>query len=355
MGQKTNPNIFQLGKTNNWQSKYFEKKIAEYSIYSKKDLEIRNFIQNFFKNHGRIIHNCKLCYLERSLRIFVSYYLNLNILFFTYDNIPKIYTIEIKKYTKETLKRQKTSSRLLNLKSKTLNNQIKQIITKTGYKKKKKTVKVRMIDRLKKREFNKCNKLQDNFVKKFSESLTTFTLKKIKLIIHLKALNTNVDRMSKVGTKKFLKKKLVNLRKYSRAGFFQEGINILFNCATNKKSSKLLAKFLAIQLKNLKRHNFFLRFIKSALTLFNKNVLSKFKGIKVKIKGRLNGRPRAGNKIFKIGNDVSVLTVNSTIDYSEETAFTPNGTLGIKIWIQESSDQQKLCITNQNKLNIKKL
>ena len=332
MGQKTNPNIFQLGKTNNWQSKCFEKKIVEYSIYPKKDLEIRNFIQKFFKDHGKIVHHCKLCYLKKSLHIFVSYHLNLNTLPFAYDNIPQIYRIEKKK-----LKQQKISSQLLNIKSKTFNNQIKQIIIKKKYKKKK-IVKIQLIKPLEKNMFNKFSKLQDNFIQKFSESLSNFVLKKFKLIIQLKALNTNTDTTAMIKTKKFLKKKLVNLRKYNQTEFFQTGINILFTCATNEKSSKLLAQFIAIQLKNIKRHNFFLKFVKNALTLFNNNVLSKFKGIKIKIKGRLNGRPRARNQVFKIANDVSVLTINSAIDYSEETAFTPNGTLGIKVWIQESSN-----------------
>jgi hypothetical protein len=40
MGQKTNPNIFQINKKNNWKLKYFEKKITENSIYLKKNLEI---------------------------------------------------------------------------------------------------------------------------------------------------------------------------------------------------------------------------------------------------------------------------------------------------------------------------
>ena len=41
MGQKTNSNIFQIGKTNKWEYKCFEKKkITENSIYSKKNIEI---------------------------------------------------------------------------------------------------------------------------------------------------------------------------------------------------------------------------------------------------------------------------------------------------------------------------
>jgi ribosomal protein S3 len=335
MGQKTNPNIFQLGKTNNWQSKYFGKKITEHALYSRKDLEIRNFIQKFFRDHGRIVHYCKLCYLNKSLHIFVSYHLNLSSLSFTCDNIPKIYAIEAKKHAKKELKRQKIVSRLLNLKSKTFNNQIKQTIKKINYKK---TIVMQSLMKKKFDTSTKLSELPDNFIEKFSKSLTNFTLKKFKLIIHLKASNISKDPISKIKTKKFLKQKLVNLRKYKQTEFFKEGINVLFTCATQKKSSKLLAQFIAIQLKNLKRHNFFLKFVKSTLTLLKNNVLSTFKGIKIKIKGRLNSRPRARSQVFKIANDVSTLTINSTINYSEETAFTPNGTLGIKVWVHETSD-----------------
>lgn len=327
MGQKTNPNIFQLSKTNNWQSKCFEKKIAEYSIYPKKDVEIRNFIQKFFKDHGKIVHQCRLCYLEKSLHIFVSYYINLNIPNFAKNNIPTIYSTEKAKHAKKELKQRRTLLRFLDLKSKVLNNRLKQIMQKKNCFTKKKSVESEKPD--------KRNELSNNFMQKFSDSLINFTLKKLKLVIQLKALNVSLNMHTKIKTNKFLKKKLVNLRKYEQTEFFKTGINTLFTCAINNGSSKLLAQFIAIQLKNVKRHNFFFKFIKNALTLFSSNTFCKFKGIKIKIKGRLNGRPRARSQDFKIANDVSVLTIDSMIDYSEETAFTPNGTLGIKVWIHE--------------------
>ena len=105
----------------------------------------------------------------------------------------------------------------------------------------------------------------------------------------------------------------------------------MFNCAINKESSKLLAQFLSNELKRLKHHNFFIRFIQNTLKLFKNNLFSKFKGVKIEIKGRLNRHPRAKKKIIKIANSVSVLKIESIIDYSEKTVFTPNGTLGIKV------------------------
>lgn len=104
MGQKINPLIFQLTKTNNWQSKYLEKKVTEYSKYSKKDIEIRGFIQKFFENYNKIIHRCKICYFENSLHIFVSYYLNAKPLFLAYHSIPHADRHKIRKKSEEFVK-----------------------------------------------------------------------------------------------------------------------------------------------------------------------------------------------------------------------------------------------------------
>jgi ribosomal protein S3 len=103
---------------------------------------------------------------------------------------------------------------------------------------------------------------------------------------------------------------------------------------TNKKCAKLLGYFIITQLKTLgqfKRHTFFLNFIKDALKRFKHGKYSEFKGIKIKIKGRLNGRSRSKNKTFIIANKISLIRIDSVIDYSEQTAFTSNGTLGVKI------------------------
>lgn len=97
MGQKTNPKIFQLSKTSNWQSKCFEKKITDYSKYTKKDLEIRNFIEKFFKTRHRTVHQCKICYFEKSLHIFVSYHLSAKLPFLSFGGIPAPDRFEIRK------------------------------------------------------------------------------------------------------------------------------------------------------------------------------------------------------------------------------------------------------------------
>jgi ribosomal protein S3 len=61
-------------------------------------------------------------------------------------------------------------------------------------------------------------------------------------------------------------------------------------------------------LKNRKDIIFF-KILKTTLTLFSNKAFSKLKGIKIKVKGRLNGAPRARHKTIKIGN-VPVLTLS---------------------------------------------
>ena len=78
MGQIVNPNIFRLGKTKNWSSKYLAKKTSETSAYAFKDLEIRKFTDKFFRDNGLKVGDCKVNYsADGSLHLFVSYYLTI--------------------------------------------------------------------------------------------------------------------------------------------------------------------------------------------------------------------------------------------------------------------------------------
>ena len=74
MGQKTNPNIFRLGKIKEWKSRYIEKKTSESSTVIFRDLEIKKFIFLFFERHNLKIQNYHINYSESSLHVAVSYY-----------------------------------------------------------------------------------------------------------------------------------------------------------------------------------------------------------------------------------------------------------------------------------------
>ena len=381
MGQKTNPNIFRLGKTKNWNLRYFEKKLSEASIYSFKSIEIKKFIYKFFKDNKFIIHNCKINYIdENSIYIYLSYYLtfdskhDINLLnkkhnikfirkkkifnqknnnnkFFSslpaLSNKPKFKTNLKKKNSiiKNSIKNYKNYQELnYCFNTVPISLQKKNIVIANGIiKTEKNSLKIKRLKFLKNykkylfiKSYENAKTIETNkFLSNFFESIHLFVNKKINIFLTIQQLNKNLKQNIDIDKAKLLKKKLINFKKYDQNKFFKDGVNVIFTCATQQNSANLLAQFIAVQLQKIKRHNFFLKFIKATLLLFNKTNLSNIQGIKIKIKGRFNGAPRAKHKIITIGNGVPNLTINSKIDYSEETAYTSNGTFGVKVWIYE--------------------
>ena len=65
------------------------------------------------------------------------------------------------------------------------------------------------------------------------------------------------------------------------------------------------------------------------------NKLVKAKGVKIMIKGRFNGKRRSSKKTITINKHMPLMTLNSKIDSAQSTAYGPNGTFGVKLWINE--------------------
>jgi ribosomal protein S3 len=350
MGQKVNPIIFRLGKTTNWKQKYFEKRSTESAIYSFQDQEIKKFIDKFFKDNGLIVKNCVLHYLaENSIHIYISYYLTFKSTFLL-TKINKQQNIKLIK-SKKKIKRKKylgikkNVKNFINYQQLYYNISLSNYIKKKDYKKIKKVfqteqkmLKIRRMRLLKSYKqnlnINKYSKISrinlHSFLENLFKSLQLFLNKNLKIFLTIKQVNKNLKENLNSKKIKLVKKKLVNMKKYEKNDFFKEGVNILYTCSTEPNSANLLAEFISNQLQKLKRHNFFLKFIKSTLNIF------KSQNIKIKIKGRFNGSPRAKRKIINIGNGVPVLTLNSNIDYAEKTSFTANGTFGVKVWINKN-------------------
>jgi len=347
MGQKTNPNIFQLNKTESWDSKYIEKKSNDFYLHTAKDLEIKKFIDKFFKIYSLNVHSCKLNYCNSSLSIYVSYQQNVSSVSLVshINKIQKIKLIKKKNFT------QKISKKNYNNILKTIKNchNYENLNYKKNLLKKKivfnKNLKLKRIKNLKfykkylslKANKNIKNLIFNTFLNHLFDSLTLFYKKLVDITLILQPLNSNLYKKLTKKQHSTLKKKLVKLKKYQRHEFFKEGINSMFSSVNKENSAELISKFISTNLQKLKRHNFFIRFIKTILTMFVLDKeLSNVKGIKIKIKGRINGVPRAKNKMITIGN-MSLLTIESNISYSETTSYTPNGTVGVKVWVCEKS------------------
>jgi hypothetical protein len=149
------------------------------------------------------------------------------------------------------------------------------------------------------------------------------------IVINFSCTNKNLNFF-----KIYQKRNLILLQKFRRAPFFKEGIELLFHVTYNRNSAHLLAKFVSLQIKKIKRHKFYLSFLKKTLTVLLNSTLSKVQGIKIIVKGRLNGAPRAKHKIITIG-DVPTQRINANIDYSQTTSHNVNGSYGVKVWVIE--------------------
>lgn len=346
MGQKTNPNIFRLSKTGDWKSKYIEKKSTEFYQYTNKDVEIRKFLTKFFKDNGLTIHSCTLSHSNELLNLYITYQQNLDSVSFITD-INKTQNLKLLKRKERIVK---TYSHILkNIKNcyeyenlnykKELKINKQQLLYTKGALQMRRIKLIRYYKKyLQLKNHNKINNLKvNNFMTKLFEGISLFLDKNVKITLFLQPLNKSTQITLTKKQHNLLKKKLVSLRKYQRNEFFKEGVNLAFSCVNNNNSAGLISHFISTNFRKLKRHNFFLKFIKSILTVFIlKTFSSKISGIKIKVKGRFNGAPRAKHKIINIGKNMPVLTLGSNINYSETTAYTLNGTFGVKVWVCEN-------------------
>lgn len=354
MGQKINPNIFRLSHTNNWDSNYIEKKSTDYSFHQIKDLEARKFIVAFLKKHGLNVHTLRLNYLNNNLNILIWYTKNYHSLSLI-NKINKLQRVKflknnfigkknLKKYQRVTKSIKKIFSyEQVNHRPYLRRNNFfkKNLLRKkrkgNGVINKKKRIKI--IKHYKKyltlrRNKSIKNLISISFIKKLLESLNLFFNRTYRITLIFKPLNYDIGNFLEKKQRKLLKKKFGRLRKFKHNFFFKEGVNLMFLSSLHRNSPDLIAKYIATTLKKLKKHNFFLRFVRIVLNMFKlKRFNSVAKSIKIKLKGRINGSGRSRRRVLKIGNYMPVLTLDAPISYSENTAYTAKGTIGVKVWV----------------------
>jgi ribosomal protein S3 len=337
MGQKTNPTIFRLGINKTWKTEFFEKKNPELPLYNFKDLEIRNYIERILESNGILLHDYRQYYNDSTVNLYISYFVT-----------PEF--LEKNKKKEIIIRENSAGQRLI----------IKQLISTNGY---------FFLDNVN----NKVNCLSDKFFRFYKikqylsmtsnnnllifqpnvilktsnvlnwkikgvlaqifKVLNLFISNPITININVCCLNKNLHFLKSDKKKPFLSLQRFQNR-FKNTPFFKEGIELLFDIVYNTNSANLLARFIAFQLKKVKRQKFLLSFLKQTLTLLLDSNLAKLKGIKIILKGRLNGVPRAKHKIIIIG-DVPVQSISSKMDYAQTTAHNSNGSYGIKVWLVE--------------------
>jgi len=287
MGQKTNSTIFSLSLKNaEWKSRYIEKNQEESSVLLYRNVEILNYLNKTFKLYGLILHNCKIEYNQTTANFFISF-------FEKKTETTKLYnrSDEVSDSTTGDLSSFKNNKEMI---SHIVNN-------------------VLAVD------------------------LSTF--------LNNKAITFKIQNLSKKfeflinnsKTKAFQYRNILkHSKRFLRNPLHKELIKAMFIAVTEKNSAKLIAESISFYFKKQKkRHGFILFLLKTTFqTLVSK--FSTIRGVKIIISGRFNGAQRSSQKMIKV-KSVSLQSFDSTIDYYEDTAYTPNGTFGIKVWVCEKS------------------
>lgn len=232
------------------------------------------------------------------------------------------------KYFEKTLK----ESHINVFRSLEIENYLKQLLRKKGY-------------TLHSYRLNFSNATIQIFVSAYhktasSKKKITFKTRKTELLNKIKSENILKTIGHFTDNKFHVHLKILNLNSHNKlktnlniSTFRVPNMEQLLPIITNQQgSASLLGTFMAEYLKTTKRHNFFFSSLSKNLNLILKQPDHQMKGIKIAIKGRLNNAARSQNKYIKVGSS-PLITRNQNIDYSETTAYTPNGTIGIKIWV----------------------
>jgi ribosomal protein S3 len=348
MGQKTNPTILRIGNLNEWKSKYIKKKPTESPTMIFRDLEIRKFIYQLFSKNGLSIQNFKMYYSESALHVYISYYNAIKLTGLNekaktrYSNVEsKLLEKTITQLRQNTLRKQiyrtkayKTSfmeplQMKMFQKHYLLSKKSQRSLTAEHFKNYIKEKAVQMSDYPNK----------DLFTSKILKGLSLFTCKKQNIFLNLRQTNKEtilLQALLKQNRSK-LKESIIKLRKFQQNEFFKKGVNILFTSLNSSQSSLFLAEFIALYLRKLKRPNFFLRFLKLTLTIMISGKFSQLERVQIKIKGRFNGAPRSTHKFVNVGKNIPVSTFNAQINFGETTAYTANGSFGIKVWTYKNN------------------
>lgn len=275
MGQKVNSTIFRSSLNHyDCNYKYTPQNLEESTIFLYKNIEIQNYITQLFKNYNIIIKNFKIEHTRCAINILIYFY---KLKSTTLINKNKSFN---KNSTKQLISSLITKILILNT-NLYLNNKLTQI------------------------------KTQD-LSKQFEIKITK---NKKYLLTYKKCLRL---------FKKFLKNPLN-----------KDLIKILFIVISERNSAQLLSEIISVYLtKNKKKHNFLFFLLKKVITSILTVNFSKIKGIKIVVNGRFNGAPRAKQKNIILGV-VPLQSLNAKISYHNSTAFTQNGTFGIKVWVCE--------------------
>lgn len=146
----------------------------------------------------------------------------------------------------------------------------------------------------------------------------------------------NLSKVSRVYLKR--KKNSINtfsLRFFRNDPFYESGLTLATLLFVQKDLSPILASYVSFYFKLLlktRKLSRFLNFVNSIITLVVLSKGTSVKGIKIQIKGRLNGAPRTKTRVIEAGN-LSTQSVSCLSSYHYIPIHTSLGSFSLKTWI----------------------
>lgn len=300
-------------KNKKWKCKYLKKTLNENTLHLYEKLKIEKYLNQLFRSYGIIVHNLNVKIAKTFVYLFISYYNTVKTTFIT-NNIN--YTQKIKQIKRVSKKNSYLWKSLKKRRLKQINS-YKKFLSIMYFKTKKKSQK-------------------NSFIKKLLKGVKTFIKNQI-IILTLQNLNKEFFfKLKKIETKLF-KKVMFSLRQNIKYSFFKESINIILIVINKKKSSRFLSNFISYEIHKTtktRHHIIFLTFLEKTILFFFKTNFCKINGIKITIKGKLNGQSRTKKYNLLVGK-IPENSLSSIINYNKSTTFSIIGTFGIKICICE--------------------
>jgi|KNS12Surf_metaT_2_FD_contig_61_5251345_length_2266_multi_2_in_0_out_0_3 hypothetical protein len=184
--------------------------------------------------------------------------------------------------------------------------------------------------------------LTEEDINKMKDVICTFSLSPVDLyfvniqtLLPSKVFIQSLVRQNKIAKNnlqflQFRNSLLKKFGRYQNRPYFQEIFDVL-EASILTRNVNLFAKYVSLHLGKDTRHNFFLDFVNKVIreyVLFYPSL----SGIRLQVKGRINGSERSRKEVFQTGN-ISLQTATNKLNYCCTSAFTIYGTCGLKVWM----------------------
>lgn len=126
----------------------------------------------------------------------------------------------------------------------------------------------------------------------------------------------------------------MSLRRFRKQKFYKGGAEAAFAVSKNINFLPVLMNFLIKHIKKMRKINRLVKFLQKFFKLVIKSSNYPIKGVKIKIKGRINGANRARTRFLIVG-DVPCNSVNTNLKHMSSHLHNRKGSLGLKIWLAE--------------------